>query len=215
MLSTHSQMGFKHEKNDDAIFAGLGDSCSVLMVCDGVSSTPRGGWVAELVCNYVRYVFEKDRSISLEKLKEVLVYVDWVSRQLGRGQAACTLSIVCIKGENAWIASLGDSPVLLCSNERFQENNLEWLVTKEGAKGLRAFVGMGKGLLDSLRYSEFKVQKGDWILVMSDGVGEILSTDELYDGFRKREFKSVARELCALAKSHGARDDLSVVALSL
>ena len=105
--------------------------------------------------------------------------------------------------------------MLLCSNERFQENNLEWLVRKEGTQGLRAFVGMGKGLLDSLRYSEFKVQKGDWILVMSDGVGEILSTDEFYDGFRKREYKSVAQELCALAKSHGARDDLSVVALSL
>ena len=215
MLSTHSQMGLKHEKNDDALFAGLAKDCSILMVCDGVSSTPRGGWVAQLVCNYVRFVFEREKSMSLEKLKEVLVYVDWVSQQLGRGQAACTLSIVCIKGNSAWIASLGDSPVLLCSKERFQENNLEWLVAKEGARGLRNFVGMGKELLNSLSYSEFKVKKGDWILVMSDGVGETLSVDEFYDGFRKREFKSVARELCFLAKSHGARDDLSVVALSL
>lgn len=215
MLSAHSQTGHKHDKNDDAILAMQGKGYSVLMVCDGVSSTPRGGWVAELVCSYVEYFLTTRGKLSLEKLKEVLLYVDWVSRRLGRGQAACTLSIAYVEKDSAWVASLGDSPVLLCSKERFVNKNLEWLVDKEKGSGLRDFVGMGEGLIESLQYSKVPIKKGDWLLVMSDGVAEAISDKEFENYFRKREFKSVARELCVLADDHGATDDLSVVALAI
>ena len=194
-----------------------GDHFSVLMICDGASSTARGGWIAQLVCHYVEYFVTTRGEILLEKLHEVLLYVDWVARRLGRGQAACTLSIVCIQKEKgtAWIAALGDSPVLICSKERFERRKLDWIVEKVKGSRLKDFVGMGEGIIDSLKYTEVSVQKGDWLLVMSDGVAEALSFEELENGFRKREFKSIARELCELAKSNGSLDDLSVVSLAL
>lgn len=217
MLSIHSQIGYKHEKNDDAILAMEGSDFSVLMICDGASSTARGGWIAQLTCHYVEYFVSTRGELKLEKLKEILVYVDWVARRLGRGQAACTLSIVCVqknKGK-AWIAALGDSPVLICSKERLEKKKLDWIVDKVKGSRLKDFIGMGDELLTSLKYTEVTIKKGDWILVMSDGVAEALRFEEFENGFRKREFKIIARELCELAKSHGSLDDLSVVSLAI
>ena len=151
----------------------------------------------------------------MERLQEVLVYVDWVARRLGKGQAACTLSLAYVEKDSAWVASLGDSPVLLCSKERFQNQDLQWIVNKVKSSGLHDFVGMGQGLLESLSYSKFPIKKGDWLLVMSDGVAEAISDKEFENYFRKREFKNVARELCVLAEEHGATDDLSAITLAI
>ena len=155
MISAHSQVGHKHDKNDDAILAVQGRGYSFLLVCDGVSSTPRGGWLAELVCYYVEYMVQKDKRFSYQSLEKILTYVDWVSRRLGRGQAACTLSLVYIEKGRGWVASLGDSPVVMCSKEGLQNKNLRWLVNKEKGSGLREFVGMGKNILSSVLYQEF------------------------------------------------------------
>ena len=74
---------------------------------------------------------------------------------------------------------------------------------------------MGQGLLESLSYSKVPIKKGDWLLVMSDGVAEAISDKEFENHFRKREFKNVARELCALAEEHGATDDLSAITIAI
>ena len=114
-VGAHSIQGERHQENEDSFLIAQGDDAVLLMICDGVSSSPLGGWAARTCTSQMEYVFSKNHRMTFEEFKECLLDVDFELRGQGRGQAACTISALYIDRDSAWVASLGDSPAVCVS----------------------------------------------------------------------------------------------------
>ena len=182
----------------------------LLMICDGVSSSPLGGWAARTCTAQMDYMFSKRNRLSFEEFQECLLDIDFELRGKGRGKAACTISAIYIDQQSAWLASLGDSPVFCIS-----QNTIRRLIDNDETTGLRTFLGMGRGLLLGLTYQVLDLHSEDWLLLMSDGVAEALSEQVMQDFFPKRNQPDIAQEICKMATKYDGYDDLSLISAVL
>jgi serine/threonine protein phosphatase PrpC len=207
-LSYHSMPGQFHEENEDVIVAVQVKDSVLLLICDGVSSCALGGWAAQTCAEHLKEYFLKSGGLSFDNFQDALLEIDWEFRGKKRGEAACTVTVVSITKDNGWIASLGDSPIVLV-----QKDSVTTLMGNSENTGLRAFVGMGTYLLQSVEHLQLSMQSGDWLLLLSDGVSNTMSLEQLHSHYLTRFNKDIASKLCTIAYELDSGDDLSVVSL--
>lgn len=146
------------------------------VVCDGVSTVPRGRWAAEVTCTEIDGFFDPARPATVQTLVDLLVEVDARFAALGPAQAACTLSLLWIAHGEAHVVHVGDSEVF-----HVRHGEVTRIATSSRGGGLGAYLGMGAGLRDAIQVWSAPLHAGDLFLLVTDGVTEVLAVSELLD----------------------------------
>ncbi len=180
-----TRKGSGHAQNDDRFrildASHLGVAAlrrgSLYAVCDGVSTVPRGRYAADLTCSRIDGFFDRYQAPRVESLVQLVSETDWELRAYGRGQAACTLSLLWLGYGTATVLHVGDSQVYRVRHgtaERITQNH-------RGGRALGAYVGMGPDVADVLQVWQEPLFVGDLFLLVTDGVTEVVAVDELLD----------------------------------
>ncbi len=162
--------------------------------------------------------------------------VEQVNRYLGSagiGRGGTTLVAVVVRDRYFDWISVGDSRIYLYRNETLMQVNSEHVYAVEldekAARGeislqqamsdpqreaLTSYVGMGDLKQISRNIRSMRLQKGDRILLMSDGIYKTLSDQEISDAMKKPLQESAAdlnQGICQYRKSH--QDNYTAVIL--
>lgn len=149
------------------------------MVCDGVSSAPRGREAAALMCARIDSFYDRFHQPVSESLVQIVSEADWELREWGRGQAACTLTLVWLAYGRATVMHVGDSQVY-----RVRHGQVTLITdTHKSGRSLGAYVGMGPRVADVLQTWNDALFAGDLFLMVTDGVTEVLPANQLLDSW--------------------------------
>lgn len=141
----------------------------------------------------------------------------------GMGTTVCCLSI---RGDAAYIASVGDSRIYLARNcntvtQVTEDHSLvaeqvrNGIITEDEARdhSLKNLITRAVGIKDFVEIDLFTVPliKGDTLMLCSDGLSGMLTDQEIHDAMRLDTLEHAARVLVGRALEAGGNDNISVV----
>ncbi len=148
---------------------------ALFIICDGVSTVPRGREAAELSVSRIDSFFQ--RRPHIDSLRELVTEIDWELRAGARGSAACTLSLLWLADGRANVVHIGDSQVYRVRHGE----TLRITQAHRGGRGLGAYMGMGPEVAKVMQVWSDDLFAGDLFLLVTDGVTEVVPADELRD----------------------------------
>ena len=212
----HSVMGSKHDHNQDA-WTCVGNNLvdgTLIVVADGVSSVKFGALTAQRTCEFFLERASKKPYRSVEDIcDDIAVISNNIQEEFGRGKGACTLSILWLYRDDAYLLSLGDSPIFL-----IRDNTCLQLTSDKHKSGrLREFIGMGKDIVEKINRRKLDVKSNDCFILTTDGVAETLKLKDfsLRWSHCYQDPSVCSRHLVELAEAMGSDDDNTVVSIYL
>lgn len=212
--SAASIRGLNHSENQDAwLMVRSNKGGALYAVCDGVSSARRGRWAAQHTCRRLRSLFHEDFELGLTDLQRLIGEVDWELREGGRGDAACTLSLVWLKHNQACTLHIGDSSIFRIRSGRVSTLSQEM---SRGAQ-LISYMGMGPVVSDRIEVRCEAVHADDAYVLVTDGVSRLMRPTELAGWWLRcrAEPDVFVRGVVAEVHRRKGPDDATVVALGI
>ncbi len=209
-----SLRGRGHAENQDAwVMVKSRRGGALYAVADGVSSVRRGRWAAQHTCRRLRGLFHEGIEVGLTDLTRLISEVDWELREGGRGDAACTLSLLWVRHHQACSLHIGDSSILRVRGGRVES----LVVADEGGAALKSWLGMGPVVSDRLDVRCEALAEGDGFLLVTDGVHRLMRPTELAGWWQRCEGDParVVRGVVGEARRRRGADDATVVALTV
>lgn len=210
-----SKKGSSHITNDDALLVSASGLLSgeglIAMICDGVSSVPNGKWAAQATCDQLKFFFEQCKTCSPQEYEKEIEAISRriFSEQTKRG--ACTMSLCWILDDQLHVFAIGDTQIAL-----WRKGDLN-ILTKDRAQGgrVRYFIGMRDSIRPGLQRKSLVLNDQDLILIMSDGVSEIVSDQDFSHIWRHcyEDPQLCSEKLVQFAHFSGSTDDNSVIVL--
>ena len=212
----HSVMGSKHDHNQDA-WVCVGNNLiegTLIVVADGVSSVKYGALTAQKTCTFFQQRVAQKPYTSVDEIcADIVVISNQIAEELGRGKGACTLSILWLYRHDAYLLSLGDSPIFLV------RDGICLKLTSEKHKSgrLREFIGMGKDIEEKINRRKLDIKAEDCFILTTDGVAETLKVKDfsLRWSYCYQDPNVCSRHLVELAEALGSDDDNTVVSIYL
>lgn len=158
---------------------------TVAVVCDGVGSAEEGAEAAKRTTNHLINNFKnRPKNWSIEKsMKSFINSINTIlyresMNNYERAELVTTLAIVVIEGNRLYGANIGDSRVYLSRNGSLTQLSYDHSMIEPGYEGV---LTEAIGIKDEVEpyYFENIVQKGDRILLCSDGLYTVLSEDTI------------------------------------
>lgn len=217
--------------------------CLVVALCDGMGGAKAGGLASQLSNKaFVSYIYAKltsrvHRALDFQKiLRDACAEANGVAFEYSQfdeeynGMGTTIVGGVVKSNGNGYIINVGDSRAyhisrrLDCITQITRDHSLvEDLVeygaiTKEQAKThpQRNVItrALGSEAQVDADYFEFTLQGGDFLLLCSDGLSNIVSDDEILEYSREYpEPELLCRSLMSKALNRGARDNVTVLAV--
>lgn len=236
--------GVLRQSNEDRTLvlfgpAGTADSeWALLAVADGVGGAPAGEVASMIAVETLAERFDQlPNGDPSELLTDLFVSAnqricDAGDRSPQRRGMACTLVAALVRDGGMWLASVGDSRAYLrrgsslvqltTDHSLASDNSLapelrRLAAARPGARNiLTRSLGNSTGVTPDVQ-GPINLGPGDWVLLCSDGLYNLLSADELGEALEAsgEDVKGVARTLVALANERGAPDNVSVVILKV
>ncbi|MEO7598786.1 MAG: protein phosphatase 2C domain-containing protein [Opitutus sp.] len=224
ILSTvHGVSSDPARDSEDAFRVQERDECVLAVLADGLGASKEGGAAARRAVEMFHdYYFTRPKAWSARRaLREFtnqinrLFYQESAQRH-GSPELLCTLSVAAIDGDHLYGLSVGDSPVYL-----WRRGVVKQLTEPHSlaADGLDHVLTRAVGLESQIdpHCFETTVERGDVVLLCSDGVSTVLPTDRLADLIARdagaRAIVSTARE--ATEENPAMRDDASAIVLHI
>lgn|GEM_PF-698284 len=186
---------------------------SLYVVSDGVSTTPRGRYAAELTCARVEGFFDRFGQPRLQSLVQLVSEIDWELRETGVGQAACTVSLLWLAHGIASVVHVGDSQVY-----RVRHGKVSRLTrSHRGGRALGAYVGMGPAVADVIQIWQEPMFVGDLFLLVTDGVTAVVPPDELLDAWWTHggSAERAAQRIIGEVERRGGADDATALVVDV
>jgi PPM family protein phosphatase len=218
-----------NDPNEDAVLALCVDgSRSIVAVADGVGGAPRGDLVSKLAIQFVREELSRDFNISFDVLFSRAA--DLIASDAGLMDAATTLTVVRCNGYSFEVGHVGDSRAYHLRgfglvDLTVDQNEGQFLI-REGVFSKRDIQKyprrnvLTSALSGRKSYELFKksgnAQERDRILVVSDGVYEVLPRQEIAE--LNSSSHSLAEFMAALKERlsrNSLRDDSSAACLEI
>ncbi|MDR1712107.1 MAG: serine/threonine-protein phosphatase [Propionibacteriaceae bacterium] len=225
-----SDRGKVHYRNEDAASVYQDDTRTVLVVCDGVSTSTDSDVAAiagaDRACQYLATAPANTESLSravYEANRAVIANADLNAS----AAAAATISAALIVGRKLWFAHLGDSRIYWVSDSGSQmlttDDSLaqeliaqglsrEEAEASQGAHAITAWLGPDSEDTDP-ETGEFDLGDG-WVVVCSDGLWNYASSaTQLSQVLRESERETAletARAMVVWASEQGGVDNISV-----
>ena len=236
-MKTYSitDVGKRREMNQDYVFASdqpVGNLPNLLIVADGMGGHKAGDlasrYAVETMVEYIRDAKKEERPIPLlgaaiHTANDAVAAKAKSSRDLeGMGT---TVVAAAVQGEYLYIANVGDSRLYLIDREIEQMTRDHSLVEemirvgelkREDARKHpdRNVITRAVGVHTPVKIDFFdvKLERGDIILLCSDGLTNMVEDPEILRIVRKSSsLKEAAQKLVNEANKNGGKDNISVV----
>lgn len=235
-----TDIGLVRSQNQDSIYISencVGSLPNVFIVADGMGGHNAGDVASQLaIKSFCDYAMENKSDEILDTLIGAVQYANTQVYNMGQSKEeyanmGTTLVALSINDNNSYIAHVGDSRLYrIRNNEIVQLTNDHSLVNdmlKSGditAEQVESYpyknvitraVGIDKEVnVDGIVEQN---EKGDILLLCSDGLSGMLSVEEILKTANDSSLSLEKRvdKLVALAKDHGGRDNISVVLVTI
>lgn len=215
---------------------------AVLLTADGMGGHQRGEVASGNVRDVFEAVFveqyaeflESYQVGSLESLLETLFLeihtnLREMSLEHANGQReimGTTLTAALITGQTLTLGHVGDSRAYLVRGELIarltEDHTIAARLVKAGkmtpeeaaASKYRNALSQALGASEKINpdIASYPLEKGDWVILCTDGLTRYLEDDELFAIVAEHAPAEVCTQLIALANSRGGRDNVTVVA---
>ena len=210
------------------------DTPLVLAAFDGIGGAAYGEVASKIAADCTLELYKKlSKQTETEPDELVKEYVQTANRKIEEmllkmqcGRGGCTLALAYVKDDFVYSYSIGDSRIYWLHDgklfriskdhtlamKKYESN----IYTKEEAENspdqhtLTLYLGMGEGLAPEI-YFPFRLSKGDKLLLCSDGLYDMASTEEITQTLSSPA--DPANALVALALKNGGGDNVTCVVL--
>lgn len=239
-LAAHiiSDVGKRRERNEDSCMlcaprdVDLLTGCGyVFAVADGMGGASAGEHASRLALEAFSETFYGEDKDSLpDRIRAAIeganlrVFREAEQHEEYHGMGT-TLSAVTIVGDAAYVGQVGDSRVYLFRNgeelvQITEDHSLVaeqvrgGMITEEEARShaLKNLITRAIGIKNEVDADLFglNIQKGDILLLCSDGLCNMVNDEEIADGLKLNSLRSAARFLVGKALEAGGNDNVSV-----
>ncbi len=177
-----SEKGDVHKENEDSFL--IDKNKNIFAVADGVTTCPCGKIASNKAVKYLKELFNGDiLKTTLEVNKKIFEETE--------GICLTTLNCCYISGNLLQIINVGDSSTLLIRDNKFV---LE--TSKERIIGTHTVLStIGEKEINPMYYKT-SLKTGDLILLMTDGISDILNLEEILDIVKSnKEIKDILDEI--------------------
>jgi serine/threonine protein phosphatase PrpC len=198
--------GKDHKVCEDAIL--LDKQRKLFGVADGVTVPAGGKEAAEKSLKYLKKFWKGDMIEAIKKSNEKIID-DRAKKFVGY----TTLVAVKIEEGMLKVASIGDSPAyIVFSGRMIPIGSLDRIF---GTHALAQAIGEEN---INIHYSEEKIGSGNYVILMSDGITDVLSKEEILHVFSKeKKVDAISKRLLkhAEAKPTIYNDDKSIIVIQI
>ena len=200
------EKGKDHKVCEDAIF--LDKKIKLFAVADGVTVPAGGKEAAERSVKYLKKFWKGDLIEAIKRTNEKIID-DRAKKFIGY----TTLTAAKIDDGMVRIATIGDSPCyLIYSGRMIPMGSFDRIF---GTHALAQSIGEENV---NIHYSEEKIGSGNYILLMTDGITDVLSKEEILNVFvKEKKVDEIAKKILKLAdkKSTIYNDDKSIIIIQI
>jgi PPM family protein phosphatase len=208
----------------------------LLAVSDGMGGAEAGEVASALVVETLQRAMSEagDKLDWNEATKQAVERANrevWsAARAPGRKGMGATVTAVCLQGDHAHIAEVGDSRAYLLRNARIRQvtrdqSFVQYLVDAGALKPEEAATypmknvvlqAMGQNPNVQVALGRLELRRGDKLLLCSDGLsGKLKNEDMLAQVQQAPSLEAACRALVALANERGGEDNITVVLASV
>ncbi|MCI6019077.1 MAG: Stp1/IreP family PP2C-type Ser/Thr phosphatase [Clostridiales bacterium] len=230
-----TDIGVVRTMNQDYLFYStepVGVLPNLFIVADGMGGHKAGDYASRLaVENFVKYVREAKTDVPIRIVDDAVRYVNrLVLKEASENEdyagMGTTFVAAFIKDDILFVANIGDSRLYLIDDELTQVTEDHSFVgamlrageiTKEEAARhpdkniITRAIGAAKE--PKVDFFEVDLEKGDRILLCSDGLTNMVSDEVIQDIFASCYIGDIADELIEEAKKNGGTDNISVIVI--
>lgn len=232
-----SDVGRKREHNEDSCILCAPDDAALrgkrgilLAVADGMGGASAGEHASQLtLTSLVDHYFQNSTDsipVALEaaiKHANAQVFAEAEADPELQGMGT-TCSVVILHGSCGYIGHVGDSRVYLLRESKglvqiTDDHSLVWeqlkagIITEEEAKNhsLRNLITRAVGIKGEVDVDliSFGLERGDMVLVCSDGLSGMIDDPEILEGMQASTLKGIARMLVGKALEAGGTDNIT------
>jgi serine/threonine protein phosphatase PrpC len=247
LLGAKTDLGCVRENNEDKFEFFQPDDEDVLAtkgsfyaVADGMGGHAAGQIASEIALKTAIRAYYADPSPMVEdSLRSAIQQANGIIYDLSRAISerngmGTTLTALVVRGEEAFIAQVGDSRCYRLRGNRIAASRIELLTddhswvneqVKRGAltaeeAGMSPFknvitrsIGNAPGV--DIDIFTHELEEGDQFLLCSDGLSNEVSSDEMRDAMKTGSPSQAAWDLVNLALEHGGSDNCTVLILKI
>jgi len=228
-----TDVGVTRENNED--FLLIHEALNFFIVSDGMGGYQAGEIASEIAAKTILESFKKSDSFDfevdintllIEANEAILTYVKEHTECRGMGT---TVVVAYVVDDDLWIANVGDSRCYGISNEGVKQLSEDHSLVAELVKigsispeeaekhPDRNIITSALGVDRKFEIFKYKYCKADFshILLCSDGLSNMVSSNEVLDVFKRVDFDQIPKVLVDSANAHGGKDNITVVCVEL
>ncbi len=190
------------------------EDMTIAVLCDGVGSAQEGAMAAKKVTQHIINNFKNiPRVWSIEKaIKEFIKSINSILyaqsiHEYERAEYVTTVTVCIIKGNRLYGANVGDSRIYL-----LRENKLNQLSYDHNEEGMPNVLSNAVGISPELEiyYFENNIEKDDKILMCSDGLYSLMSSDTLLKNIPNGAYH-IVKKASSLAEENLPDDTTAII----
>ena len=232
-----SHIGMVRKENQDAFFVDqFSSECGVGFVCDGMGGAKGGSFASMIAIETIRRVMNPHRAANepkellLDAAKESnsRVYEEAQSNEACNGMGT-TLVAALVNGEDVHLVNVGDSRAYRITNGSVSQITKDHSAVQELVDSGRLTESQAKihpnkniitraiGIEPDVEVDSYHitVEKGDIIILCSDGLSNFADESEIQFEVSGGVFDDLTNRLIDLANSRGGADNITVVAIEI
>ena len=236
-INASTDVGLRHEQNQDCYKVGrLSDDSYWMILCDGMGGVSSGGEASFITVNYLEQIVkdmlidivgdEQIKKFMLESIKRSnkMIY-DLAYDMQSMLSMGTTIVMAIVRNATAYIVHAGDSRAYHLSKRNITQLTVDHSVvqellqsgkiTEQQAKNHpnRNIITSALGIEPDLKldYNEVKLSKGDYLLLCTDGLSNMVDDYAILDIVRDSEFFSSAENLVKNALDRGGFDNVTAI----
>lgn len=229
-----TDVGRKREINQDSVFASdkpIGNIPNLFVVADGMGGHKAGDFASQYAVEVLEERIRESEEMGPEAIitdavKEVnRSIIEAAASDVSLNGMGTTLVVATIIEHTLYFANVGDSRLYLIRDEIQQLSRDHSLVqemvrlggiNQEEAKYhpdknvITRAIGVKEDV--EVDFFQYRLQKGDTVLMCSDGLTDMLDDDEIFRIVKSgRDIVETAKELVEKANENGGKDNIGIV----
>jgi serine/threonine protein phosphatase PrpC len=222
-------------RNEDRVHADA--ARGVYIVVDGMGGEAAGDQAAEAAIEIIRRRLERPAGSPEERIREAIAVanneiVAWAGRDPALSGMGCVVTVAVIENGRASVGHVGDARAYLLRDggiekvthdhspvgEREERGELDERTAMRHPRRSEVFRSIGQQPRgphdpDFVDVATFRVTAADALLLCSDGLTDLVASDEILAAARAhaRDPEAVAERLVGTALERGGKDNVSVV----
>lgn len=225
-----TDVGLVRKNNEDAVYYNM--EKQIFLVADGMGGCAAGEVASSLAVETVLHVISSSQATNPGELLRAAFYqandriFQMAQKDPGFHGMGTTLTALWIVDDRAFVVHVGDSRAYLIRKENItgltKDHSLVGELMREG--GLTEEQAMthpqkniltralGSESLVQVDIKEIEIQKQDYFLLCTDGMSNLVSSEEMAGVIKNsREIKDALEKLLALALERGGYDNISAI----